>query len=68
MPEDTDHTVRTLIAAAGLSPSEEEMAILIAGYPAFKEGIEALYAVPETRYAAPALVFSATPTFADWAV
>lgn len=67
MPENTDLTVRTLLAAAGLFPSEAEIAGLVAGYPSFKDGIEALYAIPEARYAAPALTFTATPTFADWA-
>jgi hypothetical protein len=68
MSEDVELTVRTLIAAAGLSPSEEEIATLIAAYPEHKAGIESLYAIPEARYAAPALIFSPTPVFADWAV
>ena len=67
MSDNVENTVRTLIAAAGLSPSEEEIATLVAGYPQHKAGIESLYAIPEARYAAPALVFSATPIFADWA-
>lgn len=67
MSEDVELTVRTLVAAAGLSPSEEEMATLVAAYPAHKAGIESLYTIPEVRYAAPALIFSATPVFADWA-
>jgi hypothetical protein len=67
MSEDIETTVRTLVAAAGLTPSEEELATLVAGYPGYKAGIESLYAIPEARYAAPGLIFSATPTFADWA-
>jgi hypothetical protein len=67
MSEDTDLTVRNLMATAGLSPSEDEMATLIAAYPEFKAGIESMYAVAETRYASPGLIFTATPIFADWA-
>jgi hypothetical protein len=67
MPEHVETTVHTLIGAAGLGPSEEEMAILIAAYPEYKAGIESLYGVAETRYAAPGLIFTATPIFADWA-
>jgi hypothetical protein len=67
MPEDTELTVRNLMATAGLSPSEDEMATLVAAYPEFKAGIESMYAVPETRYASPGLIFTATPIFADWA-
>jgi hypothetical protein len=62
----TEITVRALLAAARLSPSEEEVAELVAMYPDYKAGIEALYAVPETRYASPALVFDAAPIFTDW--
>jgi hypothetical protein len=67
MPEDPETTVRTLLDAAGLRPSQEELATLVAAYPEYKAGIESLYAIPETRYAAPGLIFSATPVFADWA-
>jgi hypothetical protein len=67
MDEDPELTVRTLIGAAGLSPSEDEMTDLVAAYPGFKDGIESLYAVLETRYASPGLIFTATPLFVDWA-
>ena len=67
MSEDVELTVRTLIAAAGLAPSEAEMATLVSAYPDHKAGIESLYAIPEARYAAPGLIFTATPVFADWA-
>jgi len=50
-----------------LAPSEEEIAGLVAGYEDYQAGIETLYAVPETRYASPALIFNAAPVFADWA-
>jgi hypothetical protein len=66
MPDEIEDTVRTLVAEAGLNPSDEEISTLVAGYPALKSGVESLYAVAEARYAAPALVFSATPVFAEW--
>jgi len=64
--EDIATTVRAALAAAGLSPTEEELAGLVAGYPAFRARIDALYAIPETRYASPALVFDPAPVFTDW--
>jgi citrate lyase beta subunit len=60
-------TVRSLLAAAKLAPSEEEIAGLVSGYEDYRAGIEALYSVPEARYASPALIFNAAPVFADWA-
>jgi hypothetical protein len=62
----TEAMVRSALHAAGLSPSEEEIASLAEGYGDYRAAIDALYAVPETRYASPALTFSATPVFADW--
>ena len=51
--ETTETTVRSLLAAARLSPSEEEIVGLVAGYAEYQAGIETLYAVPEARYAQP---------------
>jgi hypothetical protein len=65
--ETTETTVRAFLAAAGLTPSEEEIATLVAQYPMHKAGIESLYAIPEARYESPALIFDPTPVFADWA-
>ncbi len=67
MTDPTETTVRALLAAARLSPSEEEIAGLVAGYAEYRAGIETLYAVPEARYASSALVFNAMPGFAPWA-
>lgn len=61
-------TVRALLAAAGLSPSAAEFEAICAGYPYLRAGIDALYQVPEARYADPALRFRADGTArADWA-
>jgi len=47
--------------------SEEEIESLVATYADYQQGVESLYADPETRYASPALIFNAAPVFADWA-
>jgi hypothetical protein len=61
-------TVRGMLAAAGLSPSQDEIAALCAGYPAFRASVDALYDVAEARYADPALRFRAADTArVDWA-
>jgi hypothetical protein len=63
-----DHSavVDAMIAAAGLSPDATEREDLIAAYAGFKPLVEALYAVPEARYEAPALVFQAAPKLTPW--
>ncbi|MDT3441435.1 MULTISPECIES: hypothetical protein [unclassified Pseudofrankia] len=57
-----DATVRTLLAIAGLKPSEEEIASLVASYPAVRASIDALYEVADVRYEEPGLIFPAVPT------
>ncbi|MEV4600572.1 hypothetical protein AB0K15_24610 [Amycolatopsis sp. NPDC049253] len=59
MTPDPTTVVPALLAAAGLTPSAEEIALMIAGYPALSESIEKLYAVPEARYEEPGLIFRA---------
>lgn len=51
--------VPALLAAAGLTPSAEEVALMIAEYPGRAAKLDALHAVPEARYEEPALVFTA---------
>jgi hypothetical protein len=36
-------------------------------YDVSQAAVESLYAVEAARYESPALAFSATPTFVDWA-
>jgi hypothetical protein len=57
---------RSLLATAGLNPSEQELTDLVAQYPMHVAGLKALWEMPEARYAAPALIFDPTPVFADW--
>ncbi|MFN0030097.1 MAG: hypothetical protein ACKV2O_23325 [Acidimicrobiales bacterium] len=54
---DTETTVRTLFDLAGVSPPEEEMQAFIAGYPATRDALAALYAVPDTPLTDGILVF-----------
>jgi hypothetical protein len=51
--------VPELLRAAGISPSEEEIAMMVAQFPGRAAAIESLYAVPEARYEEPGLVFHA---------
>jgi hypothetical protein len=58
--------VDAMIAAAGLSMTPEERERLLEMYALYRPGIEALYALPEARYEAPALVFQAAPKLTAW--
>lgn len=60
--------VREMLTAAGLSPSQDEIAAACAAYPEFRGSVDALYDVAEARYADPALRFRAADTArVDWA-
>ncbi|UBU17496.1 hypothetical protein [Nonomuraea gerenzanensis] len=59
--------VGPLLAAAGLSVPEAEIEVIAAGYALQRAGVDALYAVPEARYADPALRFRADARIVDWA-
>jgi hypothetical protein len=48
-------TVETLLTIAGLAPPADELAEIVASYPALRAGIELLYA-PEFSAAEPLLV------------
>ena len=55
-----------LLALAGLDPDDGEREQLAATYAMMRPGVEALYAMPEARYEAPALVFQAAPKLERW--
>ncbi|MDA3624005.1 hypothetical protein [Saccharopolyspora oryzae] len=61
MSADPTVVVPALLAAAGLSPSPQEQAQIIAEYPGLQREIAALHAVSEARYEQPALVFQSRP-------
>jgi hypothetical protein len=58
--------VDAMLGAAGIAPTSDERERLIEMYAMYRPGIEALYAIPEVRYEAPALVFHADPKLAEW--
>jgi hypothetical protein len=65
--EGRETEVRAMLAACGLSPTAAEIATICAGYAAFRAAVDALYGVPEARYADPALRFRAAGTkHTDW--
>jgi hypothetical protein len=59
MAADPAVLVPALLEAAGITPSKEEVATMIADYPGRAAAIESLYAVREARYEEPDLVFRA---------
>jgi hypothetical protein len=59
MSADPTVVVPALLAAAGLTPSPEEVRVMIADFSGRAAEIEALYAVPDARYEEPDLVFRA---------
>jgi hypothetical protein len=63
---DHSQTIDVMLAAAGIDATPEERVKLGEMYALFKPGMDALYAVPEARYEAPALVFQAAPKLAAW--
>lgn len=58
---DDEPSVRAMLAIAGIPASDEEVRSLVAGLPGLSEQVAALWSVSETRYADPALGFSAIP-------
>jgi hypothetical protein len=66
MTADARSLVQVMLAAAGLRPSEAELAALVENYPAQRAGIESLYELPGARYEDHGLVFEADPPLADW--
>jgi hypothetical protein len=60
-PITDDSTVRTLLAMSGLSPAEDEVQAMIAGYAQSRQMVAALYAMPGVRYEEPATIFHARP-------
>ena len=57
--EETVAIVRVLLAAAGLTPGEDEVRALAGGYPALRERVESLYQVDGGRDGTPASTFRA---------
>jgi hypothetical protein len=64
-PEDQT-IVKLLLDRAGLPASDAELSKLTDAYAVQQSSIESLYSLAATRYEAPCLHFTPTPTFADW--
>jgi hypothetical protein len=58
--------IGSALARAGLPVTGHEITKLVPGYQAQNAGVEMLYAVPEARYADPALRFRADARITDW--
>ncbi|HEY3717881.1 MAG TPA: hypothetical protein VGL39_25420 [Jatrophihabitantaceae bacterium] len=49
--------VLALLQMSGLSPTEAEVDAMVAGYPASRQMVAALYTMPGVRYEEPAVTF-----------
>lgn len=58
---DPAELVPMLLSAAGVTPPADEVAQIVAAYPAMRAGVDALYAVPDLADVAPVLSFSPVP-------
>jgi hypothetical protein len=58
---DTATTVTTMLAAAGIAPGPDDVEAIIAGYPAYRAGADALFAVDGLADVAPLTAFSLAP-------
>ena len=56
-PIDDRVTVLALLQMNGLSPTEEEVEAMVAGYPMARAMVASLYAMPGVRYEEPAVTF-----------
>jgi hypothetical protein len=54
-------TVRALLQMAGVSPTEPEVAGMVAGFAGTRALIDSLYTMPGVRYEEPAVIFDARP-------
>ena len=63
---DPQTIVKLMLDRAGLPASDAELAKLTDAYAQQQSGIESLYSLAATRYEAPCLHFTPTPTFAEW--
>jgi hypothetical protein len=59
VPTDVETTVRNLLEVAGLSLSEEQIAMYVRIYPKVRAAADGLFAIPEVRYEQPAVIYPA---------
>ncbi|MCX4094929.1 hypothetical protein [Nocardia sp. alder85J] len=60
-------TMKTLLGLSQLPASDAEIAGYAVAFEFQRMAVDALYAVPEARYASPALHFRAAGRIVDWA-
>lgn len=63
-PDPNDQFVRSALARAGLAV--DDPLPLVVAFERLTARLEAMWAVPETRYQEPAQTFQAAPSFVDW--
>ncbi len=56
---DTENTVRGLLAAGGLSLTDEQVEKYVRIYPTLRAAADRLYTIPELRYEQPAVIYDA---------
>jgi hypothetical protein len=63
MSRQLDHetTVQALLQQAGVTPSDDEVAAMVAGYPTTRAMVESLHTMLGVRYEEPAVIFDARP-------
>lgn len=59
-------TVRAMLSAAGLQVGEDAVQRLVASHANLRAAIDAVWAVSETRYVSPSLIFRADVPAAEW--
>ena len=57
---DVETRVRALLAAAGLSLTDEQVEKYVRVYPTLRASADQLWQIPELRYEQPAVVYQAT--------
>ena len=56
---DVETTVRGLLAAGGLSLTDEQVQRYVRSYPTFRAAADRLFEIPEIRYESPAPIYRA---------
>ncbi|HUZ55134.1 MAG TPA: hypothetical protein VMU94_21740 [Streptosporangiaceae bacterium] len=59
-------SVRAMLDAAGLQAGDDAVQRLVASHANLRAAIEAVWAVGETRYVSPALIFRADAPASEW--
>jgi aspartyl-tRNA(Asn)/glutamyl-tRNA(Gln) amidotransferase subunit A len=65
-PEGAEAIVGMLLDEYGIPATDQDVGLLAAGHAGARAGLDAMYAVTETRYELPALGFRPDPVFGDW--